>query len=314
MNNKEFKNLEEQIEILRSKGLVINDEEFAKEVLLRENYFFLSGYRHLFMKSDSNRKYIDGTTFEEVYSLFLFDRSFRNIIFKNILIIENNVKSVLSYTLSLKYGYREKEYLSPRSFTSNPEKYRQVNDIIKKMKRQIKSNATQHSATMHYVNNYGYIPLWVLVKVLSFGIVGELFSILKKEDQINIADVYHIDPETFSNYLVILSNYRNLCAHEDIVFENRTQRQIDDTKYHRILKIDIMNDEYIYGKNDIFALIIIIKQMLKDNEVKDMVLEIQKLFDNLEYNVKSIPIEKVLDRMGFPINWGEITNIDKKVF
>ena len=314
MNNKEFKNLDEQIAILRSKGLVINDEEYTKEVLLRENYFFLNGYRHLFMKSNSNKKYIDGTTFEELYSLFLFDRSFRNIIFKNILIIENNVKSVLSYTMSLKYGYREKEYLHPKSFTTNPEKVKQVNDIIKKMKRQINSNALQHSATAHYVNNYGYIPLWVLVKVLSFGIVGELYSILKKEDQINIADIYHIDPETFGNYLVILSNYRNLCAHEDIVFENRTQRYIDDTKYHRLLKIDIMNDEYVYGKNDIFALIIIIKQLLKDNEVKDMALEIEKLLENLSHNISSISIDKVLDRMGFPLNWMDIVNIDKKVF
>ena len=314
VRNKEFKNLDEQIEILKSKGLTVSNIDFAKEVLMRENYFFLSGYRHLFMKSANTKKYIEGTTFEELYSLFLFDRSFRNVIFKNILIIENNVKSILSYTMSLKYGYREKDYLHPNSFTSNPTKSKMVNDIIKKMKRQINNNAAQHSATSHYVNNYGYIPLWVLVKVLSFGIVGELYSILKKEDQINIADLYHIDPDTFSNYLVILSNYRNLCAHEDIVFENRTQRLIDDTKYHRILKIDIMNDEYIYGKNDLFALIIIIKQMLKDNEVKDMALEIQKLLQNLEYNVKSIPIEKVLDRMGFPKNWIDIIEIDKKVF
>lgn len=314
MSNKEFKNLNQQIEILRSKGLIINNEEYAKEVLLRENYFFLNGYRHLFMKSDTNRQYIDGTTFEEVYSLFLFDRSFRNVIFKNILIIENNVKSILSYTMSLKYGYREKDYLHPKNFTQNHEKIRQVNDIIHKMKRQIKTNATQHSATMHYVNNYGYIPLWVLVKVLSFGLVGELFTILKKEDQLSIAEIYNIDPETMSNYLVMLSNYRNLCAHEDIVFENRTQRQIDDTKYHRILKIDITNDEYVYGKNDIFALIIIIKQMLKDDEVRDLILEIKKLFDNLEYNIKSISIDKVLDRMGFPKNWQDIADIDKKVF
>ena len=36
------------------------------------------------------------------------------------------------------------------------EKTRQVNDLIKKMKRQIRVNGYQHSATMHYLNNYGY--------------------------------------------------------------------------------------------------------------------------------------------------------------
>lgn len=306
--NKEFKNLDQQVEILASKGLVVNNKDYAKEVLLRENYFFLNGYRHLFMKSEENKTYIEGTTFEELYSLFLFDRHFRNIIFKNILTIENNVKSILSYQMSLKYGYKEKEYLHPSNFTCNPIKRKQVNDIIKKMKRQINLNATKHSATMHYVNNYGYIPLWVLVKVLSFGIVGELYLILKKEDQSMISDYYDLDSETFSNYLVMLSNYRNLCAHEDIVFENKTQRIIDDTKYHRLLNIPITNDEYIYGKNDIFALILIIKQMLKPNEFKDLALEIKHNLDNLEMNLTSIKIDKVLDRMGFPMNWEDVIN------
>ena len=188
-----------------------------------------------------------------------------------------------------------------------------MQDIIKKMKRQVRTNAKQHTATAHYINNYGYIPLWILVKVLSFGIVGELFSILKKEDQEAIAGVYNLSIDTLTNYLPILSNYRNLCAHEDIVFENRTQKTIDDTIYHSILGIEKMDGEYIYGKNDLFALIIMLKQMLKDNEFKDLTIEIKHILDNLEYNLKTIPIGKVLDKMGFPDNWSQLTNITKKV-
>ena len=311
-SNKEFKNLDEQIAILRNKGLTIENEKFAREVLFRENYFFLNGYRHLFIKSESNKTYIEGVTFEELYSLFLFDRSFRNILFKHILIIENNLKSIMSYQLSIKYGYKEKEYLSPKNFTNNPERSRQVNDIIHKMKRQIKNNAMQHSATMHYVTNYGYIPLWVLVKVLSFGIIGELYSILKREDQANIADVYNLDVDTFANYVVILSNYRNLCAHEDIVYDNRTQKIIDDSIYHRKLHIPMMDNEYIYGKNDLFALLIILKCLLKDEEVKSLVLELDSAIKELSNNLKSISIGKVLDQMGFPENWEDIKDITKK--
>ena len=315
--NKDFKKLDEQVDILKNKGLTVENPEYAMEVLFRENYFFLNGYRHLLMKSSTNKTYIDGSTFEELYSLFLFDRTFRNILFKNILNIENNLKSIISYNLSLRYGYHEKDYLNPHNFTNNPEKSRQVSDVIRKMKRQIKSNATTHSATMHYVTSYGYIPLWVLVKVLSFGIIGELYAILKKEDQIGISDIYDLDSDCFLNYLTLLSNYRNLCAHEDIVFENKTQRQIADTKYHRILKIPITNDEYAYGKNDVFALIIVMKQMLKYDEFKNMALEIKHALDNLEMNLKSISIDKVLDRMGFPDNWEKIIEIGKgeeKVF
>ena len=310
---KEFKNLDEQIVIMEYKGMTIPDKDYAKDVLLRENYFFLNGYRHLFLKSETDKKFIPGTSFNELYSLFLFDRQFRNIIFKNLLLIENNVKSIISYQLSKKYGYKENEYLKPKNFTNNPLKVRQVQDLVKKMKRQVRTNAKQHTATSHYINNYGYIPLWILVKVLSFGIVGELYSILKKEDQEAIASIYNLPVDTLTNYLPILSNYRNLCAHEDIVFENRTQKEIDDTVYHSILGIEKIDGKYIYGKNDLFALIIMLKQMLRDNEFKDLTLEIKHILDNLEYNLKTIPIGKVLDKMGFPDNWLQLTNITRKV-
>ena len=131
---KNFKNLDEQVEILKFKGLIINDENYAKKILLRENYFFLMGYRHLFMEP-GDRNFKEGTTFEELYSLFLFDRSIRNVLFKYILVIENNLKSITSYQLSKKYGYKERDYLKAKNFTSDPNKQAQLNDLLKKMKR-----------------------------------------------------------------------------------------------------------------------------------------------------------------------------------
>ena len=70
-----FKTLDEQVRILQSKGLIINDEEETKDILLRENYFFISGYRLLFMESITNKMFLPGTTFEELYSMFQFDEN-----------------------------------------------------------------------------------------------------------------------------------------------------------------------------------------------------------------------------------------------
>ena len=307
---KNFKNLNEQVDILRFKELIINDENYAKKVLLRENYFFLMGYRHLFMEP-GDKKFKNGTTFEELYSLFLFDRSIRNILFKYILVIENNLKSITSYQLSKKYGYRERDYLKEKNFTSDPSKQAQVNDLLKKMKRQIRVNGAQHSATLHYVSNYGYIPLWILVKVLSFGIVSEMYSILKKEDQKDIAAVYEVDADTLTVYLPILANYRNLCAHEDILYENKTQKFIEDTIYHQLLNIKKEDDIYSQGKNDLFALIIIMKQMIGQEDFQNMTVELEHIIDTLNYNIKTIPIKSVLERMGFPINWKELAKIER---
>jgi len=306
---KDFKTISQQVEILKNKGLIIDDIEKAEIILLKENYFFLNGYRHLFMNSASDRTFVTGATFDELYSLFLFDRYSRNIFFKNLLIIENRLKSVISYQMSKKYGYKEKDYLNYRNFTQDPEKKRRVKDVIEKMKRQIRINTSRHNATMHYLKNYGYIPLWILVKVLSFGMVCELFSILKDDDKLEVASIFNISVEYLEDFLPILSNYRNLCAHEDIVFDHKTERQIPDTDYHKKLNIFKMDGEYIYGKNDIFSVIIMFKFMLEDAEFRLMLKEFEYEFEKLDGRIDSIPVEKILDMMGIPKNYMDIIDM-----
>lgn len=311
MNKKEFKTLDEQLGIFKSKGLTINDEEEARNILLKENYFFINGYRRVLMVSSKEKKFVKGATFDELYAIFIFDRELRNILFKNLLIVENNIKSIISYKLSIKYGYKEKNYLKESNFTTDNKDKRRVSDVINKMKRQIRVNSQNHSATLHYITNYGYIPLWVLVKVLSFGLINELYGILKPEDQKEIADLYGIEMEDMEVYLSLLANYRNLCAHEDIVFDHRTQKYISNTKYHNELKIKQDEfGEYIKGKNDIFALIIILKQMLTKDEFMHMMDEINLKLQDLTWQIKSVKINKIYDTLGFPENYMDLINIE----
>lgn len=310
MAKKVFKSIEEQVEILRNKGLVIEDEEYAKSILLRENYFFLMGYRHSFLKKDASRKFIDGTSFNELYALFMFDRTFRNIIFKNILIVENNYKSIFSYALSSNYGYKEKDYLNPSNFDQSEDKKSQVSDLIRKLKRQYRVNGKQHGATSHYMVNYGYIPLWIGIKVISFGLMSELYSILKSEDANRIAKIYNIDAKSLEVFLPILANYRNLCAHEDILFDHFTQRTIPDNIYHHILNIPKVEDEYVNGKNDIFALILILKHLLTPGDFKLMMNEINYEFDRLKGRLVHIDISVIYEKMGFPLNYKDIMYLE----
>lgn len=310
MERKIFKNLDEQIEILEQKGLVINDKEKAKDILFRENYFFVTGYRALFMENFKDRHFIKGTTFEEMYAMFRFDRNLRNIMFKYVLIVENNIKSIISYQLSKKYGFKEKEYLNPKNYTQDSLKSRQVKDVLNKTKRQIRNNIQHHSATHHYVTNYGYIPLWVLVKVLSFGIVSELYNILKPDDQFKIATEYDINVEELSIYLNILANFRNICAHEDILYDHRTQRVIPNDIIHDRLRIEKIDGEYKYGKNDLFAIMIIMHYMLTEDEFRNFVNEIGYEIDVLDGRVDVVPLNTILNKIGFPSNWRDILEVE----
>lgn len=311
MGSKTFKTLDEQVDILKSKGLVIDDVDYAKEILLRENYFFLSGYRHLFLRDDGSRKFINNTNFRELYGLFNFDRQLRNILFKNILIVENNLKSILSHVMSKNHGFKEQNYLNAVNFSEDYNKTRQINDLLRKMKRQINVNGKQHAATSHYINNYGYIPLWIVVKVLSFGIVSELYSVLQKKDQEEIADIYNVSVDRLTDYLPILANYRNVCAHEDMCYTHRTHKRINPTKYHKMVNIPYdENDEYVYGLNDLMAIIIIMKELLQEDDFNLMINEISYEIDVLNGKLKTIDISKVLNAMGLPQNYKDIVRND----
>lgn len=142
------------------------------------------------------------------------------------------------------------------------------------------------------------------------GIVGELYTILKPEDQEQIANLFHVDVESLLIYLPIIANYRNLCAHEDICYEHKTQKEIPITKYHNLLNIPKTNGEYIYGINDLFALIIILKRLLRNDNFHNMLNEISYEIDYLSGRLHTINIDKVLDRMGFPKNYKDIVRMD----
>ena len=187
---------------------------------------------------------------------------------------------------------------------------RRVEDVLSKMKRQIRINGEKHTATFHYMSKYKYVPLWILVKVLSFGLINELFGILKEEDKQEIADIYGLDKETLKIYIQLLSNYRNLCAHEDIVFDHKTQVYIDDTKYHSLLGLKQNGlGEYVQGKTDLFAVVIIFKQMLQKDRFKDFMKELEMVFRVFDHNVETITNEKLYDRMGFPNNYMDLIDM-----
>ena len=180
------------------------------------------------------------------------------------------------------------------------------------MKRQINVNSKQHTATSHYMINYGYIPLWVVVKVLSFGIVSELYSILQYDDQKEIAEVFDVDVKELNLYLPIIANYRNLCAHEDICYINKTQKMINNTKYHDLLNIPKNQyNEYEKGVNDLFAIIIILKQILSDKDFHLLMYEISYELDVLDGKLETISVDDVLNAMGFPLNYKDIVRLDE---
>ena len=152
--------------------------------------------------------------------------------------------------------------------------------------------------------------MWILVKVLSFGLMSEFYCILKQEDKQEIANLYKMNTEEMEIYLYLLANFRNLCAHEDILYDHRTQRSIPDNYIHKTLDIEKIEDNYKYGKNDLFALIIIFKYMLAPTEFRDMIREMSYEIELLDAKIDTVPLETLLNRIGFPTNWEKIIDLE----
>jgi hypothetical protein len=72
----------------------------------------------------------------------------------------------------------------------------------------------------------------------------------------------------------------------------------------------MVNDEYIYGKNDLFSIVLIFKYLLSEADFRLFMREVTYEISNLEGKLKAIPIEVVLDRMGFPKNYEVLLELD----
>lgn len=113
---KQFKTIEEQIQILKSRNLKIEDYNKTYKMLIKNNYYYLiNGYKDLFLeKTTKEEKYLDNTRIEEIYALYIFDKKIKINILKYILLLENEIDSYLSYEFSKTYGH--KNYLNLKNF------------------------------------------------------------------------------------------------------------------------------------------------------------------------------------------------------
>ena len=310
---KPFKTYDEQIEILKTRNLIIDDENFAKEILAKENYYnVINGYKYLFLDNSSiDEKYINNCKFEEIYNLYIFDRNLRNIIFKPILQIENELRTQIAYVFS--DNHKDNNYLCYDCFeTLKPigndkvisDRAEKIYSLISKIQNDISKYVKYKSYINHYIINYGYVPLWVLVNALPINRLSSFFNVMNQSERVQVSKHWNIKEKELQQYIVLLAYFRNLCAHDERIYCTKCNSKIQDTPYHSALGIQKDNaNNYIYGKNDLFALLIIFKILLDSKEFNNVVNKINGRIISLSKNLNTIRIDDVLSQMGFPDNW-----------
>lgn len=307
---KVFKTVHEQIKLLKSRQLKIENVNSALKILENNNYYYLiNGYKNLFIDFSSNtEKYIDGTTIEEIYDLYEFDRKIRIIFLEYILLIERKIDTYIAYEFSKEHGY--KDYLIPDNFDYNKKNKKIVDKLLKDINLEILHQyKNSNKMIKHYIDTYNYIPLWVLIRILSFGKVSKFYSIMKQKEKNKISKKFNIKSEILKIYLTNLGEIRNICAHDEKLYDVSLRFKISSNSYHSMLKIEKVKGNYKNGVQDLFSIVLILKIMLEKEQFNKFYKSLIKNIQELKKKINNIEFIKVLDKMGFPKNYKKLLNL-----
>ena len=297
MIHKPFKNYDEQIELLRSKGLIIEDPEFARKFLTHLNYYRLSGYSLTLRKND---KFYPNVSFENIMQIYHFDKELKSLLMRYLEDIEIALRSHIAYELG-KLDSDENSEISYRrveNFASEAHFEQFSSDLITAHK-----DARHEPFVKHHDRKYsGRLPVWAMVETLSFGSASRLFSSLSVPLQKQICDEYYSGMRytIIENWLEGLVVLRNLCAHHARLFNRgivySPSFSSEDNNFF---------EEQGYERNQIgnklfFRLIIVARLSPLPNIKEALIADISALSDKYPF--------VDLSHYGFLPNWVVILN------
>ncbi len=309
-----FLNYDQQIEKLeKEKNLIIKDKKYEKKILRQTSYYSLiGGYKDIF-KNPTTKKYMDGTTFKDIVALYYFDEQLRQLFLRYLIKVENEVKSMISYFFTEKHGENQQEYLNTHNYKYYGKKnIRDIDYLIKLLENYV-TKPTDYHYINHAQKKYGNVPLWVLTNALTFGNISKMYMLLPQDIQIKVSQNYqYINEKQLVQILSVLVKYRNVCAHGERLFTYRTTDSISDLPLHRKMNISKKGEQYLNGKNDLYAIVIALRYLLSNKWYKDFMKELTVLIHKYLKGHDSISEKELFDRMGFPSNWRKITRYRRK--
>lgn len=210
------KTVDEQIELLRSRGMVIHDHERARHYLTHINYYRLTAYWLPFEADHSRHTFEPGTTFDQVLNLYVFDREFRLLLLDAIERVEVSVRTQWAYYMAHQYGPHG--YLDPNYAVRADWHERNLASLRNEVQR------SDEDFIRHYRRTYTdpeLPPVWSACEVMSLGLLSRWIKQLRKSDRARVAAVYRLDEQVFAAFIEHLTYVRNLCAHHSRVWNRR---------------------------------------------------------------------------------------------
>ena len=266
--------INQQIQKLRDRGVVINDEEKAKENLLDIGYFRLCSYLFPFEKTypklkNRNHEFKAGTQFEDAVTLYYLDFDLRTILFKYITRIEVAFRTYVTYTLSNKYIQSPTWFVDPKYID---------NSFITKFELDLYNEIRKNPVIKrHHTNhiNDRFAPAWKTLEYMTLGGMETLYKNIKElQDKLTISKYFGVkQTAVFEQYIETVRRVRNICAHGGILFDLSLPKGITNGPAGRFS---------IHHSHKLTATIQVIEfllQTVSKNRVKDMQQDIKEALD-----------------------------------
>ena len=209
---------QDQILLLKSRNLIIEDESEALSYLQGISYYRLSAYFSPYQSFKD--KFDNNITFEQIIKTYSFDRELRLLIFDCIERIEVAIRTQFIYQMSLQHNdshWQDNQthfitpYYNKIGKLVNP--FTDFQAIISKAK----IARTPETFIKHYINIYktpSNPPSWMCFELLTIGELSHIYRGLKNNtDKKRIADFFDLHPTVFTSWIHTLTYVRNICAH-----------------------------------------------------------------------------------------------------
>ncbi len=298
---KDFLTIEQLIENIKNKGILINDEEKLKEIFENNNYYFITGYKEPFKNNDT---YKENVYFEDIFTLYQFDKKLKLAFAEILFEIEQKVKTVFSNNFSKRFGHKDIDLVNPNNY-----------DSISKLNNQIAWYGKESRAIEYYRNEYSFIPVWVLIKVLTFGMVRDLIlnsdSAAKGVISQKIVNDNTLKFSEVKNMLEIIINIRNCCCHDDKLYGFIHRKvHILNTPYHLYFDLEKNESgEYLQGKKDLLAVLICIKYFANKDSYSSFIDKISNLINEYSSKIKSITKDEFMKYMFLPKDFEKLKDL-----
>lgn len=209
---KPFLTFDQQADLLMDERGMVADRDDLIRHLQDVGYYRLSGYWHIYKKRGTD-VFWEGTTFQRVWDMYVFDRQFRLVVLDAVERVEIYMRTQLAYLLAEQtgpFGFLDASNLPRLSV----ERY---NHFIDKCHEVYGRARAGEPFAKHFHDKYGdkhdLPPYWVLVNVMDFGMVVTLFKGAPVSIRHQIANNLGVSAKVLDSWLVTINTIRNICAH-----------------------------------------------------------------------------------------------------